>query len=81
MSDNMGMVDPEFQGAGKKEGLKIWRIEKMAVAKVPEKDYGYFFTGDSYIVLHVSVLSPFLWVACSKDHCRELKTWILIPNS
>ena len=54
MSDKMGMVDPEFQGAGKKEGLKIWRIEKMKVAKIPEKDYGYFFTGDSYIVLHVS---------------------------
>ncbi|XP_033629661.1 advillin-like isoform X1 [Asterias rubens] len=62
MSDKMGMVDPEFQGAGKKEGLKIWRIEKMKVAKIPEKDYGYFFTGDSYIVLHTRASgSTFVW--------------------
>ena len=57
MSDNMGMVDPEFRGVGQKEGLRIWRIEKMAVAKIPEKDYGHFFIGDSYIVLHVSISS------------------------
>nr|XP_006819230.1 PREDICTED: villin-1-like isoform X2 [Saccoglossus kowalevskii] len=47
-----GVVDPAFKGVGQKPGLKIWRIEKMNVVSWPEKDYGYFFEGDSYIVLH-----------------------------
>ncbi|XP_070570156.1 advillin-like isoform X2 [Ptychodera flava] len=44
-------VDPAFKGVGQKPGLKIWRIEKLKVVSWPEKDYGYFFQGDSYIIL------------------------------
>ncbi|XP_033113783.1 advillin-like isoform X1 [Anneissia japonica] len=55
-------VDPAFRDAGKKEGLKIWRIENMKVVSWPEKDYGHFFQGDSYIVLHTrKVGSGFEW--------------------
>ncbi|XP_022109337.1 advillin-like isoform X1 [Acanthaster planci] len=58
----MGMVDPEFRGVGQKEGLRIWRIEQMKVAKIPEKDYGHFFMGDSYILLHTkSSGGGFVW--------------------
>ncbi|XP_071484632.1 LOW QUALITY PROTEIN: advillin-like [Diadema antillarum] len=46
--------DPAFAGAGKKEGLKIWRIENLKVVAIPEKDYGRFHKGDSYIILKTS---------------------------
>ncbi|KAM4574254.1 scinderin like a [Fundulus diaphanus] len=45
------MVHKEFQSAGKKPGLQIWRVEKMDLAPVPSKLYGDFYTGDAYIVL------------------------------
>jgi len=45
-------------------GLWIWRIEKFKVVPWPKEEYGNFFSGDSYIVLHVrqppSLLSSFL---------------------
>jgi len=41
----------EFDGAGAKPGLEVWRIEKMAPVPVPPKEYGKFYDGDSYIVL------------------------------
>uniref|UniRef100_A0A8C2ZJ57 Scinderin like a n=1 Tax=Cyclopterus lumpus TaxID=8103 RepID=A0A8C2ZJ57_CYCLU len=41
----------EFQTAGKKPGLQVWRIEKMDLALVPPELHGDFYTGDSYIVL------------------------------
>ncbi|XP_077997752.1 advillin-like isoform X1 [Glandiceps talaboti] len=47
----MAAVDPAFKGVGQKPGLKIWRIEKLQVVAWPERDYGYFFEGDSYILL------------------------------
>ncbi|XP_028664389.1 gelsolin-like isoform X1 [Erpetoichthys calabaricus] len=43
---------PEFDKAGQKAGLQVWRIEKMDLVPVPEKLYGDFFTGDAYIVLN-----------------------------
>lgn len=41
-----------WKPVGKKEGLLIWRIEKFKVKAWPEKEYGQFYKGDSYIILH-----------------------------
>jgi gelsolin len=41
-----------WAGAGKKEGLQIWRIEQFKVVAWPADQYGQFYTGDSYIVLN-----------------------------
>jgi len=41
-----------WKGSGQKEGTEIWRIEKFHVKPWPQKEYGKFFLGDSYIVLH-----------------------------
>ncbi|XP_065196532.1 gelsolin, cytoplasmic-like [Sycon ciliatum] len=46
------MAETAFSGAGQKDGLEIWRIEKMQVVAVPKDQYGKFHKGDSYIVLH-----------------------------
>ncbi|XP_076854303.1 gelsolin b isoform X2 [Brachyhypopomus gauderio] len=43
---------PEFLKAGQNPGLQIWRIEKMDLVAVPEKIYGSFYTGDTYIILN-----------------------------
>ena len=32
--------------------LLVWRIEKMVPVKWPEKSFGQFHSGDSYIILH-----------------------------
>jgi len=37
--------------AGEQTGIQIWRIENFHVKPVPEKTYGQFYSGDSYIVL------------------------------
>ncbi|KAM4687603.1 scinderin-like [Discoglossus pictus] len=42
----------EFDIAGKKSGLQIWRIEKMELVLIPENLHGNFYVGDAYIVLH-----------------------------
>ncbi|KAF3835695.1 hypothetical protein F7725_028253, partial [Dissostichus mawsoni] len=44
----------EFDTAGKKPGLQVWRIEKMDLAPVPPELHGNFYTGDSYILLHTT---------------------------
>lgn len=43
---------PEWQGAGEKVGTRVWRIEKFRVKDWPEEEYGTFYGGDSFIVLH-----------------------------
>ncbi|CAL8309489.1 unnamed protein product [Lota lota] len=48
------MAHKEFQIAGKKPGLQVWRLEKMDLKPVPTDAYGYFFTGDSYILLYTT---------------------------
>ena len=39
-------------GCGQKPGLDIWRIEQFKVIAWPKDQYGNFFSGDSYIILH-----------------------------
>jgi len=41
----------DFKGAGIKPGVQVWRIENLKPVAWPEKDFGKFFQGDSYIVL------------------------------
>ncbi|KAE9023440.1 Villin-1 [Phytophthora rubi] len=47
--ENIG-VDPN--GDGKHE-ITVWRIENLEKVDVAEEQYGHFYDGDSYIVLHV----------------------------
>ncbi|PNT75387.1 hypothetical protein BRADI_1g31417v3 [Brachypodium distachyon] len=56
MAVSMREVDPVFQGAGQKDGLEIWRIEKLQAVPVPKESHGKFFTGDSYIILKTTAL-------------------------
>ncbi|CAI2180256.1 627_t:CDS:10, partial [Funneliformis geosporum] len=44
-------ADPSTK-VGQEAGLWIWRIEKFHVVPWPKNEYGRFYSGDSYIVLH-----------------------------
>nr|Q8MPM1.1 RecName: Full=Gelsolin-like protein 2; AltName: Full=Actin-modulator; Short=EWAM-P2 [Lumbricus terrestris]ATE46281.1 actin-modulating protein EWAM-P2 [Lumbricus terrestris]CAD43405.1 gelsolin-like protein [Lumbricus terrestris] len=46
------LKEAAWKGVGEKVGLKIWRIVNFKVTEWPEKDYGSFFSGDSYIILN-----------------------------
>ncbi|KAK0134783.1 Gelsolin [Merluccius polli] len=50
------MTHKEFQSAGQKPGLQVWRLVKMDPQPVPTAAHGTFFTGDAYIVLHTTKL-------------------------
>ncbi|XP_044051708.1 gelsolin-like isoform X2 [Siniperca chuatsi] len=43
---------PEFERAGQRAGLQVWRVENMELVPVPESLYGGFYNGDAYLVLH-----------------------------
>lgn len=45
-------TEPAWKDAGKETGTQIFRINKFKVEKWPKEDYGKFYNGDSYIVLH-----------------------------
>jgi len=45
-------VHKEWDKAGVKPGLQIWRIENFKVVPWPEEEYGKFYSGDSYIVMN-----------------------------
>jgi len=45
-------IKEEWGDAGSQPGLKIWRVVNFKVVPWPEKDYGKFYSGDSYIVLY-----------------------------
>ncbi|KAM9831306.1 scinderin like a [Neosynchiropus ocellatus] len=42
---------PEFETAGKKPGVQVWRVEKMDLKPVSPQFHGHFYNGDAYIVL------------------------------
>ncbi|XP_068165981.1 gelsolin-like [Antennarius striatus] len=46
---------PEFENAGQKKGLQVWRVEKMDLVPVVDDLHGQFYTGDAYLVLHTGV--------------------------
>ncbi|GLD68925.1 gelsolin-like isoform X1 [Lates japonicus] len=46
------VYDPEFEHAGQRAGLQVWRVENMGLVPVPESLYGGFYSGDAYLVLH-----------------------------
>ncbi|XP_041029906.1 macrophage-capping protein-like [Carcharodon carcharias] len=41
-----------FEKASEGQGIQIWRVEKMKLVAVPKENFGTFFTGDAYLVLH-----------------------------
>eukprot|EP00928_Gymnodinium_smaydae_P072629 TRINITY_DN55964_c0_g1_i1.p1 TRINITY_DN55964_c0_g1~~TRINITY_DN55964_c0_g1_i1.p1 ORF type:complete len:395 (-),score=103.57 TRINITY_DN55964_c0_g1_i1:128-1258(-) len=45
------LAEPAWTGCGQAPGVEVWRIEQFKVVKVPERDRGSFYKGDSYIVL------------------------------
>lgn len=51
---NSAATEPAWNNGavGTKAGLRVWRIEEFQVVPWPEKQYGQFFDGDSFIVLH-----------------------------
>lgn len=44
--------EPAWDGIGSQVGLKVFRIEQFKVVPWPVKDYGRFYSGDSYIVIN-----------------------------
>ncbi|KAF7203845.1 scinderin like a [Nothobranchius furzeri] len=68
------MAHKEFQTAGKKPGLQVWRIEQMDLKPVPPELYGDFYVGDAYIVLFTTPAPSYnvhSWIGdeASKDEC------------
>jgi len=51
-------TEKAWKNAGKEVGLQIWRIEKFKVVSTPPEDYGSFYSGDSYIILHTYHKTP-----------------------
>ena len=49
------VIDPSFTGAGAREGLEVWRIEKFHPKQLDKQSQGVFYSGDSYIVLSTKV--------------------------
>uniref|UniRef100_A0A8C9Y879 Gelsolin n=1 Tax=Sander lucioperca TaxID=283035 RepID=A0A8C9Y879_SANLU len=45
-------LHPEFEGAGQRAGLQVWRVENMDLVPVPAALHGGFYSGDAYLVLH-----------------------------
>ncbi|KAM9848314.1 scinderin like a [Aulostomus maculatus] len=53
------VLHKEFETAGKKPGLQVWRVEKMDLKPVPPELYGNFFSGDAYILLYTTEAPSF----------------------
>ncbi|XP_017280996.1 gelsolin a isoform X1 [Kryptolebias marmoratus] len=48
----MAAQHPEFERAGQKPGLQVWRVENFDLVPVPDNLHGGFYTGDAYLVLN-----------------------------
>lgn len=46
--------EPAWKGKGEAPGLDVWRVEKFQIVPWPQQQYGEFYDGDSYIVLHTT---------------------------
>ena len=46
--------EDNWKGCGSEPGLEIWRIEKGEAAAWPKEQYGNFYSGDSFIILHTA---------------------------
>ena len=73
-----GKSEPAWEGAGTAPGLQIWRIVKLKVEHWPVEKYGYFYNGDTYIVLNtfVSVLNAIIEYFdgnCSRSNMKPLQ--------
>ena len=68
LKHNNALNEPEWHKIPKEPCLKIWRIEKFAVVPWPEKMYGTFYNGDSFIILHIEKVNDsldytaYMWV-------------------
>ena len=49
------VIDPAFTGAGAREGLEVWRIEKFQPKQLDKQSQGVFYSGDSYVVLSTKI--------------------------
>ncbi|KAI0763566.1 fragmin60 [Trametes elegans] len=49
---HVGDNESAWEGAGRQPGVQIWRIESFNVKEWPRSHYGYFYDGDSYIILN-----------------------------
>lgn len=56
--EHAGDKEPAWETAGQEIGIKIWRIEKFKIVEWPKSNYGSFYDGDSYIVLHTYKKKP-----------------------
>lgn len=63
-------TETAWKHAGEKLGLKIWRIENFKVVDWPEKQYGTFYSGDSYIILNTYKQPG------GNEHLYDLHFWI-----
>jgi len=50
--------EPQWDDAGIRVGLQIWRMEQFKVKQWPKSKYGKFHKGDSYILLNTYVKNP-----------------------
>lgn len=48
----MAVYHKEFEQAGQKSGLQVWRVENLNLVPVPENLQGGFYTGDAYLILN-----------------------------
>jgi len=46
-------TEEAWKGVGTEEGVWVWRIQQFKVVPWKKRDYGKFYSGDSYIVLRV----------------------------
>jgi len=82
---NAAETEKEFKGAGSKVGLEIWRVENrrskedtpiFGVKRWPQKDYGSFYQGDSYIVLNTYIVKDPQTGKPTKKLAWDVHFWI-----